>query len=107
MCLGAERNCDHDPHMSALRDVQKLALTRRLRLRGYFLDFDRLNHKRITVSQFDRALGAARLPLTVAQIDELKAQYAIGNNMIDYDTFCREVDTVFFVEGLEQSPTKR
>jgi Ca2+-binding EF-hand superfamily protein len=92
---------------SALLAVQKLALTRRLRLRGYFLDFDRLNHKRITASQFDRAIGAARLPLTPAQVDELKAQYAVGQGAIDYDTFCREVDTVFFVEGLEQSPTKQ
>ncbi len=92
---------------TALHEVQKLALSRRLRLRGYFLDFDRLNHKRITRSQFDRALGAARLPLTTAQVDELKEQYARGENSVDYDTFCREVDTVFFVEGLEQFPTKQ
>jgi hypothetical protein len=92
---------------SALLAVQKLALTRRLRLRGYFLDFDRLNHKRISASQFDRAMGAARLPLTVSQISELKAQYGTGPDAIDYDSFCREVDTVFFVEGLEQSPTKQ
>ena len=39
--------------MSALREVQKLCLNKRLRLRGYFLDFDRLNHKRITGSMFD------------------------------------------------------
>ena len=72
MCLGAERNSVTTTHMSALRDVQKLALTRRLRLRGYFLDFDRLNHKRITLSQFDRP-GRRALPLTVAQVDEPKA----------------------------------
>tara|TARA_B100000795_G_scaffold269686_1_gene259929 strand:+ start:38 stop:2530 length:2493 start_codon:yes stop_codon:yes gene_type:complete len=95
--------------MSALREVQKLCLNKRLRLRGYFLDFDRLNHKRITGSMFDRAIGASRLPLSVAQVTELKNQYCDdGNsNSIDYDSFCREVDTVFFVEGLEQSPTKK
>lgn len=95
------------PQGSALLAVQKLALTRRLRLRGYFLDFDKLNHKRITRSQFDRAIGAARIPLTQAQVDELKEQYALDDNSVDYDSFCREVDTVFFVEGLEQSPTKQ
>jgi len=93
--------------MSALQEVQKLCLSKRLRLRGYFLDFDRLNHKRITRSMFDRAIGASRLPLSTAQVDELKEMYSDGDNSVDYDSFCREVDTVFFVEGLEQSPTKQ
>ena len=93
--------------MSALQEVQKLCLSKRLRLRGYFLDFDRLNHKRITRSMFDRALGSSRLPLSTAQVDELKEMYSDGDNSVDYDSFCREVDTVFFVEGLEQSPTKQ
>ena len=91
----------------ALKEVQKLCLSKRLRLRGYFLDFDRLNHKRVTRSMFDRAIGSTRLPLTTAQVDELKDFYSDGENSVDYDTFCREVDTVFFVEGLEQSPTKQ
>ena len=92
---------------SALVTVQKLCLSKRLRLRGYFLDFDRLNHKRITRNMFDRAIGASRLPLTPAQVDELKSMYSDGANSVDYDSFCRDVDTVFFVEGLEQSPTKQ
>jgi Ca2+-binding EF-hand superfamily protein len=95
------------PSESALKTVQKLCLSKRLRLRGYFLDFDRLNHKRVTRSMFDRAMGSTRLPLTTAQVDELKDQYSNGDNSVDYDSFCREVDTVFFVEGLEQSPTKQ
>jgi Ca2+-binding EF-hand superfamily protein len=92
---------------TVLKDVQKLCLSKRLRLRGYFLDFDRLNHKRVTRSMFDRAIGATRLPLTTAQVDELKDLYSDGDNSVDYDSFCRDVDTVFFVEGLEQSPTKQ
>eukprot|EP00949_MAST-11_sp_MAST-11-sp1_P004163 g4163.t1 len=95
-----------DPTLSALVAVQQQCLRKKIRLDSYFRDFDRLNHKRVSVNRFERAILTARLEVSQSQVQELIQQYMRRDGMVDYYNFCLDCNKVFSVRGLEQNPTQ-
>ena len=78
----------------------------------FFKSFDKQNTKRVTKSQFHRALIASGIDVSLSEIELLQRRYEFFNSQdgrggeVDYNKFCEQINKVFVVKGLEQDPRK-
>ena len=94
---------------SALEKIQRHVKQTRVRLKDFFVIFDKLHTKRIPATKFVRAMSMAGVRMmTSAEIQALAAGYPDDKfaGWVNYQNFCDEVETVFTVKNLETSPTK-
>ncbi|KAL3307012.1 hypothetical protein Ciccas_014489 [Cichlidogyrus casuarinus] len=69
---------------------------RRLRMIEFFKDYDKMNHGRLPVETFERALGQTPLLITPEQVAVIETQYQCRSEdrvrMIDWRGFCQDLD---------------
>nr|VZI49794.1 unnamed protein product [Spirometra erinaceieuropaei] len=95
--------------------IRHLVLVNRIRLKGFFEDFDPLRSGRITKDQFMRALSNASInriglhDLTPAQCNKLLENYISSEDpkTVRWLDFVNDVDTVFTLPELEKRPLVR
>lgn len=66
----------------------------------YFLDFDRLRKGQVPESRFRAGLGITNAEFTEDDIQELLKRYSVAGGMVDYKSFCEDVDKVFRKEKI-------
>ena len=87
---------------------------RRIHLLDFFTSFDRLHTKRVTKSQFHRALMISNINVSPTEVEMLIMRYEVPadampdgkSDMVNYKKFCDQIDKVFTIQGLEKDPTK-
>lgn len=91
--------------------IQVYVYPRRIRLREFFLDFDKLKSGRVTRVQFGRALDDANVKLSEDEVELLIEYFTqTGPNVqkpqiVNYKKCCDEVDEVFAADEAEMSPS--
>ncbi|KAJ3099126.1 hypothetical protein HDU97_003459 [Phlyctochytrium planicorne] len=88
--------------------IKSKARTERIRVIDFMQDFDHLRHGKITRNEFRRALKVLYLDLSEVELATLETQYqnARDTNVVDYQRFSDDVESVFTAKGLEKDPTK-
>ena len=93
---------------AAIQKVQRACKRRRIRIAEFMRTFDSRGARRITRSQFGRALNMAGLELSAADVEVLAASFREPSDAdaVRYTAFCDLVDEVFAIKGFEQCPQK-
>lgn len=91
-----------------IEKIKDTVMKRRVRLLEFFKDYDKLKSGRISKTNFKRALDLSGLGLNVDEIDLLAKKYQseLHENCVYYHHFNDEIESIFTVKRLEQSPTK-
>jgi len=67
-----------------------------IRIREFFIDFDKLRKGTCGDAAFRTCLGTLQIKLTQQEIDSLINKYKTGvANLVSYDAFCKNIDKVF------------
>ena len=94
-----------------LARMQQCAVTHRLRVQENFKDFDRHRDGTITIPQYQSCLAMTfgkHLPLSQKEVEVLQTAYGVrksGAVHVNWKLFCKDVDAVFQMPGLEKVPT--
>ena len=90
-----------------MKKVMQIVKKDRIRLLEFFQDHDVLRKKYLPAQKFRGTLHAQRIALTPAEFERLEKHYAKPNDagLIDYFTFCDELDYIFTDKTLEKNPT--
>ena len=67
----------------------------RIRIREFFHDFDRLRKGFVGEAGFRSALGTLNLTLTENDVQALLAKYRLATGLVNYSSFCKNIDSVF------------
>lgn len=88
--------------------IRNYCKQKRVRLSEFFQTFDTHRTKKVTRTQFGRALELAGLILTSAEVDLLSARYQVPGqpDMVQYLKFSDQIDKVFLVKELEKHPLR-
>jgi hypothetical protein len=87
--------------------VQTKVYKERIRLKEFFVDFDKLRSGYITQAQFKSGLSMANLQLTPNELQVLAESYANPDDpqlRVMHSLFCKHVDSVFGKTELEKVP---
>jgi len=97
---------DHAPLMKKIKEVVKKD---RIRLLEFFQDHDTLRKGYLAAQKFRGVLHGQRILLTPAEYTRLENAFALSNDagLINYVTFCDELDAIFTDKTLEKNPTRR
>jgi hypothetical protein len=79
----------------------------RIRLLEFFQDHDILRKGYLAAQKFRGTLHTQRITLTPQEYDRLEQYFAMPNDagLINYVTFCDELDYIFTNKTLEKNPT--
>lgn len=75
--------------------LQAVVARDRVRIKEFFLDFDKLRKGWVGEAAFRTAVGTLNLRLSEAEVNSLLDKYRLPSGLIDYASFCQSVDTVF------------
>uniref|UniRef100_A0A7S1IMW0 EF-hand domain-containing protein n=1 Tax=Eutreptiella gymnastica TaxID=73025 RepID=A0A7S1IMW0_9EUGL len=78
-----------------LEDVQQRIGARRVNIKPYFQDFDKIHKERVTRAQFASVMDKMQLSLPPAEMDLLMATFADPRGDVDYIGFCNTVDPAY------------
>jgi Ca2+-binding EF-hand superfamily protein len=97
---------DHGPLM---KKVKELVKKDRIRMLEFFQDHDTLRKGYLPAQKFRGVLHGQRIALTPAEYTRLENAFALSNDagLINYVTFCDELDAIFTDKTLEKNPTRR
>jgi hypothetical protein len=70
----------------------------RIRIREFFLDFDRLRKGTVGEAGFRSALGTLNIQLDEEEIADLISKYKLPTGLVNYSAFCKKVNGVFELE---------
>lgn len=90
-----------DPLERGMHKLKKMVYKNRLRMKEYFVDWDKLRHGYVHSGQFTSGLGIAGIDtfLTTEEIAALTEAYTVMRTptlpMVDYRRFCNDVELVF------------
>jgi len=81
----------------------------RIRLLEFFQDFDTLRKGYLPAQKFRSTLHGQRIQLTPVEYEKLELHFALNTDrgLVDYVTFCDELDAIFTNKALEKNPTQR
>lgn len=85
-------NCELD----AEKKLQALIAKDRIRIKEFFIDFDKLRKGYVGEAAFRTCLGTLNIRFTEQEVQQLIAKYRMQNGLINYDSFCTNIDNVFF-----------
>ncbi|GMH42114.1 hypothetical protein BSKO_10033 [Bryopsis sp. KO-2023] len=94
----------------ALARCKKIVFKNRIRIKEFFVDFDKLRCGHVQPNLFVTALSIAGLDRFLCQdeIGALEQGYSVeqqdGLRLVEYRRFCEDVDTVFTLKNLESDP---
>ncbi|GAQ80547.1 hypothetical protein KFL_000560360 [Klebsormidium nitens] len=89
--------------------VKLVVYKNRIRLREFFVDYDKLRTGYVTEGQFMSGLTSAGLKLSAREMKALADKYKDPENpqqKVHYRAFCDEMDRVFTEKELEKTPLK-
>lgn len=75
--------------------LQALVVKDRVRIKEFFLDFDKLRKGVVGEAGFRTCLGTLNLSLSKADVDALIEKYRVDSGLINYADFCSNIDSVF------------
>ena len=84
--------------------LRAMVVMKRVRVREFFLDFDKLRKGRVTHAQFKAILSTLGFTLTNEELASLTAKYAIDGQDMNYVDFCESIDQAFTTKGIEKNP---
>lgn len=85
--------------------IRTLAQTKRIRIKDYFQDFDKLKGGAVTENQFFRCLWSALgLQMDAKDAEVLKQKYMRNDGSVNYMQFCNEIDLNFNPNNLKKNP---
>ena len=96
-------------HNDLMLKVKQIVKKDRIRLLEFFQDFDTLRKGYLPAQKFRSTLHAQRIQLTSGEYDKLEKHFALSNDngLVNYVTFCEELDFIFTNKALEKNPTQR
>ena len=94
-------------HLALMKKVKEIVKKDRIRLLEFFQDHDILRKKYLPAQKFRGTLHSQRIALTPQEFDRLEKHYALPNDpgLIDYFSFCDELDYIFTDKTIEKNPT--
>ncbi|XP_062606411.1 uncharacterized protein LOC134268237, partial [Saccostrea cucullata] len=88
--------------------IRTLAQTKRIRIKDYFQDFDKLKGGGVTENQFFRCLcSALGLQIDSKDAEALKQRYMRNDGLLNYMQFCNEIDLNFNPKNLKKDPREQ
>lgn len=77
--------------------LQALVAKDRIRIKEFFIDFDKLRKGTVGEAAFRTCLGTLNVRFSETEIQQLLAKYKqpYGAGLVNYADFCNNVDTVF------------
>lgn len=92
-----------------MQKIKQIVKRDRIRLLEFFQDHDLLRKGYLACQKFRGTLHAQRIALTPAEFERLERTYAMPSDsgLINYVTFCDELDAIFTNKALEKNPTAR
>lgn len=96
-------------HTALMTKVKQIVKKDRIRLSEFFQDHDILRKGYLPAQKFRSTLFAQRINLTPVEFERLEEHFALPSDrgLIDYVTFCEELDAIFTNKALEKNPTAR
>jgi len=95
---------DVDQVAELIHRIQNYVSPRRIRMKEFYLNFDKLNSGRCTKAQFGRAIDTAGFRIADSEVDALVEHFTeIGPNVqkpqiVNYAKFCDAIEEVFKVD---------
>ena len=96
-------NISNDPNDIEDR-LRALVVMKRVRVREFFIDFDKLRKGKVTHAQFKAILSTLGFNLSPEEYNSLTCKYAADQFMVNYDQFCESIDKAFTTKGIEKAP---
>ena len=106
--MQAHIDISNDP--SDVEDRLKAAIVmKRVRIRDFFKDFDKLRKGRVTRPQFKSILSQLNFTLTNDEFKALAKKYETDDpeRFFRYTAFCDNMDQAFTIQGIDKAPTTR
>jgi Ca2+-binding EF-hand superfamily protein len=96
-------------HNKLLYKIQCMIKKDRIRLLEYFQDHDLLRKGYLPHQKFRSVLHSQKVELTTEEYGRLEKYYAMptDSTLVNYKTFCSEVDSIFTAPDIEKDPLKR
>ena len=87
--------------------IKQIVKKDRIRILEFFQDHDILRKGRLPAQKFRGTCHAQGIRLTPAEFDRLESHFALPSDrgLINYVTFCDELDHIFTDKALEKNPT--
>lgn len=95
---------------SAMVKLRKLVFKNRIRVKEFFVDFDKLNSGYVYPNHFMSALSMASVDkhLTPAEMEVIREHYMLQRSpslvMVDHRSFLHDIELVFTIPHLEKDP---
>ena len=85
--------------------IKATCVMKRVRITEFFLDFDKLRKGNVTKGQFRRILSMLGFVITDPEYSALETKYETQDKWVNYASFCKNIDSVFTVKGIDKDPT--
>eukprot|EP00898_Chlorokybus_atmophyticus_P001219 jgi/Chlat1/2098/Chrsp17S02836 len=95
--------------LTTLSQIKTQVYKGRIRLREFFVDFDRLRSGYVTPGQLKSGMSAAGVKLPARDLEGIAALYTNPEDKVrrvNYRAFCAEIDSVFTAFDLEKTPLR-
>jgi len=81
----------------------------RIRIREFFIDFDKLRKGRVTRAQFKSILSTLNFTLTNDEFKAIAKKYETSDpeRFFSYKDFVANINSAFTIQGIEKAPTTR
>jgi len=85
--------------------IKASCVMKRVRITEFFLDFDKLRKGAVTKTQFRRILSMLSFVVTEQEYEALEKKYENADGHVEYTKFCKNIDEVFTVKGIDKDPS--
>ena len=75
--------------------LQAVVAKERVRIKEFFIDFDKLRKGQVGVSAFRTCLGTLNFRFAESEIQQILDKYQDHTGLVNYAQFCNNVDYVF------------
>lgn len=75
--------------------LQAVVAKDRIRIKEFFIDFDKLRKGQVGIAPFRTCLGTLNFKFSEQEIQQLLKKYQCQNGLVNYADFCANVDNVF------------
>lgn len=95
-------------HDKLMHKIECMIKKDRVRLCEFFQDHDMLRKGYLPAQKFRSVLHSQKIMLTTEEYAKLEAHFAMpaDRGLINYKTFCDEIDCIFTAHDLEKNPQK-
>jgi hypothetical protein len=81
------------------RRIQALVAKDRIRIKEFFIDFDKLRKGYVGEAGFRTCIGTLNFKLEESELKQLIQKYREPNGLINYSAFCANIDSIFSNEA--------